>query len=162
MDTYIFNLTHVHTVILCSCCSDHGRIGFRFIPYLPCFTESQRNWPLQFYQVSRSPDSVSVGSLGPGVHKILVEPSKHFWGVWGLILNAILPLLPSCWGFSFALGCGVSFFHGIQHSPVYECSVMSYNFGVLAGEHECTSFYSAILCLSQTCVRVSCRCMGQQ
>ena len=45
----------------------------------------------------------------------LFEPSEHLWNVWGLILNAILPLLPSCWGFSFALGCGVSFFHGIPH-----------------------------------------------
>ena len=33
-----------------------------------------------------------------------------------MILNAILLLLPSCWGFSFALGRGVSFFDGIQHS----------------------------------------------
>ena len=31
-----------------------------------------------------------------------------FWWVWGLILNAISPLLPSFWVFSFALGCGVS------------------------------------------------------
>ena len=29
-------------------------------------------------------------------------------GEWGLILNANSPLLPSCWGFSFALGCGIS------------------------------------------------------
>ena len=26
----------------------------------------------------------------------LFEPSEHFWQEWGLILNAILPLLPSC------------------------------------------------------------------
>ena len=38
----------------------------------------------------------------------LFEPSEHFWRIWGLILNAILPFLPSCWGFSFALGRGVS------------------------------------------------------
>ena len=38
----------------------------------------------------------------------LFEPSEHLWYVWGLTLNAILTLLPSCWGFSFALGCGVS------------------------------------------------------
>ena len=44
------------------------------------------------------------------------EPSEHLWQVKGLNLNAILPLLQSCWGFSFALGCGVSFFGGIQHS----------------------------------------------
>ena len=38
----------------------------------------------------------------------LFEPSEHLWQEWGLILNAYLPLLPSCWGFSFALGRGVS------------------------------------------------------
>ena len=38
----------------------------------------------------------------------MFEPSKHLWQVWGLILNRISPLLPSFWGFSFALGCGVS------------------------------------------------------
>ena len=43
-------------------------------------------------------------------------------------------------GFSFALGHGVSFFGGIQHSPVNGCSVVSCNFSVLPGEDECTSF----------------------
>ena len=38
----------------------------------------------------------------------LFEPSEHLWQLWGLIPNVISPLLPSCWGFSFALGCGVS------------------------------------------------------
>ena len=38
----------------------------------------------------------------------LFEPSECLWWVWGLILNAILPLLLSCWGFSFAPGHGVS------------------------------------------------------
>ena len=50
-----------------------------------------------------------------------------------------------CWGFSFALGYGVSFFGGIQHSPVNGCSAASCNFGVLTGENEHTSFYSTIL-----------------
>ena len=59
-----------------------------------------------------------------------------------MILNAILPLLPSYWCISFALGRGVSFFGGIQHAPVDGCSVASGNFGVLAGEDECMSFYS--------------------
>ena len=53
--------------------------------------------------------------------------------------------LPSCSGFFFALGCGVSLFGGIQHFPVDGCSVASCNFGALAGEDEHTSFYSAIL-----------------
>ena len=83
---------------------------------------------------------LSLGSLGPGAHKVLFEPSKHLWWVWGLILNAILLLLPSCCGFSFALGHGVSFLGGIQHSPVDGCSVASCNFGVFIGEDELTSF----------------------
>ena len=73
--------------------------------------------------------SVSVGS--PGAHKVVFEPSKWLWQVWGLILFRILPLLPSCWGFSFALGHEVSFLGGIQHSPLDGCSVGSCNFGVL-------------------------------
>ena len=38
----------------------------------------------------------------------LFEPSEHLWQEWGLILNMNSLLLPSCQGFSFALGCGVS------------------------------------------------------
>ena len=87
--------------------------------------------------------SVSVGS--PGAHKVLFEPSKHLWWVWGLILNAISPLLSSCWGVYFALGCGVYFFGGIQHSPVDSSSGVCCNFGVFAGEDEHMSFYSTIL-----------------
>ena len=45
------------------------------------------------------------GSLGP---QGLFEPSEHLWQEWGLILNINSPLLLSCWGFSFALGRGVS------------------------------------------------------
>jgi len=52
----------------------------------------------------------------------------------------------SCWGFSFALGRGASFFGGIQHSPVDGCSAASCSFGVLTGEDERMS-YSTILFL---------------
>ena len=38
----------------------------------------------------------------------LFEPSELLWRERGLILNANLPLLQSCWGFSFVLGHGVS------------------------------------------------------
>ena len=38
----------------------------------------------------------------------LFKPSDHLWVVRSLILNTVLPLLPSFWGFSVALGCGVS------------------------------------------------------
>ena len=89
--------------------------------------------------------SVSVGSLGPGTAKDLFELSERLWQVWGLILKVILTLLPSCWGFFFALGCRVSFFGGIQHSLVIGCFANSCDFGVIARKDEHTSFYSAIL-----------------
>ena len=58
------------------------------------------------------------GSWSP---QVLFEPTEHLWQVWGLILNMISPLLPYFWGFSFALGCGVSFFGEINEtSPVDE------------------------------------------
>ena len=85
------------------------------------------------------------GVSGSWYTQSLFQPSEHLWQVRGLILNAILPLLPSCWGFSFALGCGVSLFGEIQHSAVDDCSAASCNFGVPTGEDECTSFYSTIL-----------------
>ena len=86
----------------------------------------------------------------PGVHKVLFVPSERLWWVWGLILNVISPLLPSYWGFSFALGHRVSLFGGTQHSPVDSCSAaVSCNFGVLTGEDARTSFYSAILYLER-------------
>ena len=40
------------------------------------------------------------------VHKVLFVPSKS---LASLRYDAIFPLLPSCWGFSFGLGCWVSF-----------------------------------------------------
>ena len=48
-----------------------------------------------------SSGSGSVGS--PCVHQVLLEPSESLWWAWGLILNTISPLLPSCWGFSSVL-----------------------------------------------------------
>ena len=64
--------------------------------------------------------SVSVGS--PDVHKVLFVPSEHLWQVWGLILNVISPLLPSCWASLLPLDVGYLFLMGIQHSPVEDCS----------------------------------------
>ena len=96
--------------------------------------------------------SVSEGS--PDEHKVLFELSEYLWSVWGWILNEILPLLPSCWGFSFAPGRGVSFFDWIQHSAVNGCSAVSCTFGVLTGEDEYTSFYSVILFLG--CILLPC------
>ena len=71
---------------------------------------------------------VSVES--PGVHKVLFEPSEHLSWVWGLILIAISPLLPSCWGFSFAFGRGVYFLVGsnILLSTVVQQRVVTVEF----------------------------------
>ena len=86
-----------------------------------------------------------VGFLGPGAYKVLFEPSEHLWWVWGLFLDAVSPLLPSYWNFSFALGHGVSFFVWIQHPPVDGCSVVSCNFGILTVEDDHMAFHSTIL-----------------
>ena len=63
------------------------------------------------YPLRRRPDTVLSRSLW-GLWVLVciryVEPSEHLWWVWALIPNAISHLLPSCWGFSFALGCGIS------------------------------------------------------
>ena len=58
--------------------------------------------------------SLCGGSLGTGAHKVLFGPSEHFWWVWGLILNMILPILPS-----FVLGHRVSFF--FLWDPKFSC-----------------------------------------
>ena len=111
------------------------------VPYAHCCTECPQPCSRQLLTCTSIGDtqtlkgrSGSVSVESPGAHKVLFESSEHLWQVWGLILNTILPLLPSCWGFSFVFGCGVSFFGGIQHSPVDGCSAASCNFGVLAGE----------------------------
>ena len=36
----------------------------------------------------------------------LFQPSESLWQEWGLILNAVLPLLPSCCGFPLPLDVG--------------------------------------------------------
>ena len=51
---------------------------------------------------------ILFGVSGSWCAQGMFEPSEHLWRVWGLIKNAILPFLPSCWGFSFTLGHGVS------------------------------------------------------
>ena len=60
--------------------------------------------------------------------------SKHDFAPPIILLGLLL--CPWMWGMIFC---------GIQHSPVHGCSVVSCSFGVLTGEDEHTSFYSAIL-----------------
>ena len=63
------------------------------------------------YLLKRHSDIVCLslcGISGSWCTQAMFEPSERLWQVWGLILNVISPLLPYCWGFSFAVGCGVS------------------------------------------------------
>ena len=64
---------------------------------------------------------ILCGLCGSWCAQGLFDSSECLWCVYGLILNMISPLLPSCWGF-FALGCGESCLSGIQYSPVNGCS----------------------------------------
>ena len=64
-------------------------------------------WPIPLQETLRhSSVSVSVGSLWDlWCAQGLCEPFEHPWQVWGLIL-------PSCWGGSLVLRCGVFFLVG--------------------------------------------------
>ena len=52
------------------------------------------------------------GVSGSQCAQVLFDPSECLWWVRGLILNAISPLLPPCWGFSFAFGHRIHFLVG--------------------------------------------------
>ena len=94
----------------------------------------------------------SLWGLWVLVHTRFCLSPPHIFGRYGvLILNLILPLLPSCWGVSFALGHVVSFFGGIQHSPIDGCLAACCNFAVFAEEDEHTSFYSIHLAMTLQC-----------
>ena len=70
----------------------------------------------------------------------LFEPSEHLWWIRGLIINAISPLLSSFWGFSFALGHGVSFLveSNILQSTVVQQGVVVLEFSQKMSAHPST------------------------
>ena len=64
-------------------------------------------WPVPPQKtLKHSSVSVSMAS-GSWCTQGMFEPSEGLWRLWSLIVNVILPLLSSCWGFSLALGGGV-------------------------------------------------------
>ena len=67
-------------------------------------------WPVPSQETLKHSSSSVSGVSGSWCTQYLFEPSEHLWQVRGLILNMILPFLWSCWGFSFALGRGISVF----------------------------------------------------
>jgi len=151
---FVCDLQESVSPVLCKFWGLYGEVNDDFLQEGLCHTQvccTQSPLPLRLTHTSTGDaktlkgrsDSISVGS--PGAYNVLFEPSKHLWWEWGLIVNAVLPLLLSCWGFSFGLGHGVFCFGGIRHSPVHGCSALSCNFGILIGEDKCMSFYSTIL-----------------
>ena len=108
------------------------------VPRAPALgTEAGHCWPvLPQETLKHSSGSVSLGSLGPGVHKVCLSPPSvsSGFGVW--FQTWFCP--------SYSLARASPW---IQHSPVNACSASSCNFGVFPGEDERTSFYSAILYL---------------
>ena len=60
--------------------------------------------------------SVPMQSQGPGVHKVLFEPSEHLWQVWGLIWNVISSFLQSCRSSPLPLDVLYLFLVEIQYS----------------------------------------------
>ena len=159
---FICALQESVSLVLCKfwwlCCRGWGWVGWLMVTSSKSTSTISRStppralahgeapcWPVPLQEtLKHNSGSVSVGSLGPGEHKIYLSPPRSPVGM-GFNSKYGLPLLPSCWGFFFALGRGISFFGGIQHSPVNGCSAVSCNFGVLAEEDVHTSFYSTIL-----------------
>ena len=92
---------------------------------------------------------MSAAAPGPAaVHCWLLPPHETLKHSSGPVSVGSLDL--SCWDFPFVLGCGISFFGGIQHFSVNGCSAVCCNFRVLSGEDEHMSFYSTILVLAQS------------
>ena len=79
----------------------------------------------------------------------LFESSEHLWQVRGLILNMTSPLLPSCWGFSFALGHEISpQSHSSAAQPLLQHLLSCWGFSVLGpgvSPHSCSSATQSML-----------------
>ena len=79
---------------------------------------------------------VAQSLWGPGscCSQGFVEPSKHLWQVWGLILITILPLLPSCCplpldvGFHFLVGSNILLSMVVQQRVV----ILEFSFGKMS------------------------------
>ena len=80
--------------------------------------------------------------FGITVLSSLGHPSSKY-DIFDFIVIVLLP--PSCYGFFFVFGRGVSFFGGFQCPPVDSCSVAGRTSGAFAGGDELMPLYSAIL-----------------
>ena len=104
---------------LCKFCQLYGRVNGDLLQVALCHT--QICWdpePLCLWKSTADPYlhrrysntvlSQFLWGLWVLVCPRFVWALEHLCWVWCWILNIIFPLLPSCWGFSFALGWGLS------------------------------------------------------
>ena len=113
-------------------------------PELPSLRQITTS-PYLHKRCSKTILSVSEGSLGPGATQGLFEPSECHWQEPCLILNVNLRLLPSCWGFSFAHGRGVS---PHSHSSVYHLTgiFLTLDMGYLLSAIHCSRTIQLLKC----------------
>ena len=104
--------------------------------------------------------SYSLWGSGLWYTQGMFEPSEHLWQVWGLILNVISPLLPSCWGFSFALGHEISpQSHSSTAQPPLQHLLSCWGFSVLGHGVSPHSRSSATQSMLQCCSHEIKRCL---
>ena len=84
------------------------------------------SWPMSLQETFKhskaglvqSPVGVCDPFIWSSCTEVLFVPFECLWRIWDLLVNAIVPLLPSHQGFSFVLGCRVSFF---WWDPTFSC-----------------------------------------
>ena len=82
----------------------------------------------------------------------MLEPSVHLWWEWDLILNVKSPLLPSWWGFFFALGHRVSpRSHSSITQPLLQCLPSCWGFSDLGHGVSSLGYCSATQLPLQCC-----------
>ena len=124
--TVLFSWVLVHKVLLCPprvyfpvLCKFwqlYSRVNGDLLQEDLCHTHTQSPSPCSRPLLTRTSTGDSqtqfclslCGVPGSWCAQGLFEPSEYLWQEWGLIVNMNSLLLPSCCGFSFALGRGVS------------------------------------------------------
>ena len=125
----------VFPILSSSSISLHWSLRKDFLSLLAILWNSAFRWI--YFSFSRLPFASLLFSAIGKASSARDWADQSLWGLWVLvctrfclsplsisgqygvlILNMILPLIPSCWGFSFTLGCGVSFFSGIQRKDL--------------------------------------------